>query len=136
MSSINYCFNCGTKVDPTWNVCPSCGTALKQIPINLQPSQQPQSLQPQQSLQPLQLSQLSQPYKPISRNGKISLILGIVGIFIASIILGPLAIYFGIKGLKKDEKKGVARVGLILGIIDIILFIISLVLLLTIFSYL
>ncbi|MBE5819388.1 MAG: DUF4190 domain-containing protein [Clostridiales bacterium] len=49
-----------------------------------------------------------------------SLILGLVGISFASIPCGILAIIFGLKG-KKENSKGMATAGFILGIADIVL---------------
>lgn len=60
--------------------------------------------------------------------GIASLILGIIGIFFAQIILGPLAIIFGIIGRKKDDSKGSATAWLIIGIIGTILAILFIIL--------
>ena len=49
-----------------------------------------------------------------------SMVLGIVGIFVAPIPCGILAIVFGAIGLKKGGK-GFAIAGLVLGIVDIVL---------------
>jgi len=49
-----------------------------------------------------------------------SFVLGIVGLFVAGIILGSLAIVFGIIGLLKRRFIGLAITGIILGMIDII----------------
>jgi hypothetical protein len=58
------------------------------------------------------------------------LVCGIVGIFIANIILGPLAVIFGGIGLSRANKgakyKGMAIAAIILGAIDVILFIVAL----------
>ena len=48
-----------------------------------------------------------------------SFVLGIVGLFIAGLICGTLAVVFGVIGMKRGLK-GLAIAGLILGIIDII----------------
>tara|TARA_B110001450_G_C17385708_1_gene385542 strand:- start:128 stop:520 length:393 start_codon:yes stop_codon:yes gene_type:complete len=45
-----------------------------------------------------------------------AMVCGIVGIFFAGIILGPLAIIFGALGMKRDGR-GMAITGLVLGII-------------------
>ena len=58
--------------------------------------------------------------------GIVSLILAIIGIFIAGIILGPIAIILGVIGRKKDDSKGLATAGLIIGIIVTVLAIIFL----------
>lgn len=58
----------------------------------------------------------------------LSFIFGIVGLFIAAIIMGPLAIIFGIVGLSRIDNnpsiykgKGFAIAGLILGIVSLII---------------
>lgn len=57
----------------------------------------------------------------------LSFLFGIVGLFVAAIVMGPLAIIFGIVGLSRIDSnpsaykgKGFAIVGLILGIISLI----------------
>jgi hypothetical protein len=58
------------------------------------------------------------------------LVCGIVGIFVLNIILGPLALIFGGIGLSRANKgakfKGMAIAAIILGAIDVILFIVAL----------
>lgn len=53
--------------------------------------------------------------------GVTSLVLGIIGIFIANIILGPLAIIFGAIGLNRAKRAGRGRgtsiAGIVLGVI-------------------
>jgi hypothetical protein len=60
--------------------------------------------------------------------GILSLIFAIIGIFFFGIILGPIAIILGVIGRKKDDSKGLATAGLIIGIIVTILAIIGLIL--------
>ena len=59
-----------------------------------------------------------------------ALVCGIVGLFIANFILGPLAIIFGGIGLSRANRgargRGMALAGIILGVIAIVLFIILL----------
>jgi hypothetical protein len=55
------------------------------------------------------------------------LVCGIVGLFFLSIVLGPLAIIFGAVALRRSVPKGnagMAKAGIILGIIDVVLFIV------------
>lgn len=59
--------------------------------------------------------------------GIVSIILAIIGFFFAGIILGILAIIFGVIGLSKDDKKVYAKIGIILGIIVLIIGIIVLI---------
>jgi hypothetical protein len=59
-----------------------------------------------------------------------ALVCGIIGIFIAEFILGPLAIIFGAIGLHRANQgargRGMALAGLILGIIDVVLILVLL----------
>lgn len=52
--------------------------------------------------------------------GIVSLATGIVGLLIASIIMGPIAMAFGIVGMINRKLKGLAIAGLIIGIIDVV----------------
>ena len=58
--------------------------------------------------------------------GVASLVLGIVGIFFAQVILGPLAIIFGAIGLNRANQAGRGRgtsiAGIVLGIVALVLF--------------
>ncbi|MFJ8824700.1 DUF4190 domain-containing protein [Streptomyces sp. NPDC102467] len=58
------------------------------------------------------------------------LVCGIVGLFFLSVVLGPLAIIFGALALRQKAATGgggMAKAGLILGVIDLILFIVMIV---------
>lgn len=59
------------------------------------------------------------------------MVCGIVGILIANIILGPLAIIFGGIGLSRANKgakyRGQAIAGIVLGIVDIVLWVVIIV---------
>lgn len=59
-----------------------------------------------------------------------SLVLGILGLFVLGILFGPLAIIFGAIGLNRGEG-GMAVAGLILGIVDLLLWLILLLLVLS-----
>ncbi|MGA3192326.1 MAG: zinc ribbon domain-containing protein [Candidatus Bathyarchaeia archaeon] len=109
MSQKRYCQYCGVEISPTTTQCPSCG-AVQQAPAQ---SQQ----QPYVALQP------QPPPPPVAANkstGNIlaaaSIILGIVGIFVAGVILGIAAIIVGAAAISKKAKVGGA-VGIILGFI-------------------
>ncbi|MFD4633902.1 DUF4190 domain-containing protein [Streptomyces sp. NPDC058284] len=55
------------------------------------------------------------------------LVCGIVGFFFLSFILGPLAIVFGVVALRqKAGSGGMAKASVILGVIDVVLFIVLL----------
>ncbi|GGX88989.1 DUF4190 domain-containing protein [Streptomyces minutiscleroticus] len=56
-----------------------------------------------------------------------SLVCGIVGLFFLNIVLGPLAIIFGAVAVRQAGAKGgggMAKAGLVLGVVDVILFIV------------
>ncbi|MFI7384890.1 DUF4190 domain-containing protein [Streptomyces sp. NPDC049813] len=57
------------------------------------------------------------------------LVCGIVGLFFLSFVLGPLAIIFGAMALRQKAAGGggMAKAGLILGIIDVVLFIVMMI---------
>ncbi|WP_320777383.1 DUF4190 domain-containing protein [Streptomyces sp. CRN 30] len=58
-----------------------------------------------------------------------SLICGIIGLFIASVILGPVAIVLGAVGMRQVSAKGgagMAKAGIVLGILDVVLFVVML----------
>ena len=61
-----------------------------------------------------------------------ALVCGIVGLFVLSVVLGPLAIVFGSLGMRNAERggarnRGVALAGVILGAIDVVLFVIAMI---------
>ncbi|MFJ4616879.1 DUF4190 domain-containing protein [Streptomyces sp. NPDC088812] len=57
-----------------------------------------------------------------------SLCCGIVGLFLLSIVLGPLAIVFGAVALRQAAKNGagMAKAGIALGVVDVVLWVIFL----------
>ena len=116
-----FCSNCGEKVEPSWNACPKCGSLLEKeeySPATPQYSpQQVQQPQPQPYQQPT--PQYSQP-KGGTSSATLSLIFGIIGLCCCGFIFGILAIYYGNKGINEGTDSGTARVGLILGVIDLI----------------
>ncbi|MFF7445792.1 MULTISPECIES: DUF4190 domain-containing protein [unclassified Streptomyces] len=59
-----------------------------------------------------------------------SLCCGVIGLFIMNIILGPLAIVFGAVARRQAAVKaggGMAKAGIILGIVDIVLWVVLLI---------
>jgi uncharacterized membrane protein YvbJ len=125
-----YCPQCGTKIETQWNACPNCGYDLKQefelIKANSQGTNQPHyerfsSDQQQENYRPIRTYSAS----PINTNGIIALIFGllgfccIIGSFYLIFIFAVIAIVFGAIGMKKDEKPQMAKIGLVLGIIDL-----------------
>ncbi|MFF3844267.1 DUF4190 domain-containing protein [Streptomyces sp. NPDC002328] len=58
-----------------------------------------------------------------------SLCCGIVGLFLLNIVLGPLAIVFGavsLRGAGARNGAGMAKAGIVLGIVDIVLWLVML----------
>jgi len=114
----NFCSNCGTEVDQSWNACPKCGTALGGMGIS-QPTPLPYTQQVK--------GQYGKPSSGKSHKHSIlALIFGAIGLFlfiipIIGIILGVLAIIFGLIGLTSDEDNVMAVIGLIAGILSIII---------------
>ncbi|WAU83082.1 DUF4190 domain-containing protein [Streptomyces sp. Qhu-G9] len=54
-----------------------------------------------------------------------SLVCGIIGVFLFNVILGPLAIVLGAVGMRQAGVKGgggMAKAGVILGVVDLIIF--------------
>lgn len=54
-----------------------------------------------------------------------SLICGIIGLFLLSVILGPVAIVLGVAGMRQAAAKGgggMAKAGVVLGVVDLVLF--------------
>jgi hypothetical protein len=126
MAQKRYCQYCGAEISPMTRYCPSCGAA-QQAPT--QPQQQPYvAPQPQPQSQPQPYYQppaqtYQPPPAPVATNkstgnilAAVSIILGIVGLFVAGIILGIVAIIVGAAAISKKSRAGGA-VGIILGII-------------------
>lgn len=107
-----------------------------------QPVPQAQPVQPNYSAQPVPQAQPQMPQMPYGQNQMYvkkpvnglaiaSMVIGIVGIFFFSIILGPLAIVLAAFALRTGNEKsgrGMAIAGLVLGIIDTVLAVILLIL--------
>lgn len=103
---------------------------------------QAQPVQPNYSAQPVPQAQPQMPQMPYGQNQMYvkkpvnglaiaAMVIGIVGIFFFSIILGPLAIVLAAFALRNGNEKsgrGMAIAGLVLGIIDTVLAVILLIL--------
>ncbi len=68
--------------------------------------------------------------------GGFALACGILGIlcFFAGIVLGPLAMLFGVVGLKNEDKTTLSIIGIVLGIIAIVLWILFFILWIILFG--
>ena len=125
-----YCTSCGSEVEASWNACPNCGKVLRETET---PQPQPQIApqpRPQPPPQPYQVQPYRQPYGPPkpTQYGTAALICGLIGICCGLFLAIP-AIILGALGLKRDENTSMASIGIVLGVIDIICWILSLVLL-------
>ncbi len=127
----NFCSNCGTKVEQTWNACPKCGTALGGG-VNSQSTPQYYTASYTQTVQK------SSSWKK-HKHSALALIFANIGLFGilftgVGLIFGILAITFGIKGIRRDEDRVMAILGIIVGGIDLILGIIVLIIVINIIS--
>jgi RNA polymerase subunit RPABC4/transcription elongation factor Spt4 len=107
-----FCSNCSAELPDYAQFCPKCG---QEVRTNVAVAEMPY--------------RTSRPEIP-TMAGKYdgySKILGVLGIFLAGWILGPLAIYYGAKARSLDERKGL--VGMVLGIVGLILWIVATVIL-------
>jgi hypothetical protein len=129
-----YCSYCGTELEESWNVCPTCGKKLKETeshPYRFQSQVQPNQSTDQVVRNPYRQSRLTSYQKVYTTRagynyGSASLICGILGLIIGIFFIGPLlgilAIIFGGIGISRDETAALGAIGLILGIFDFILF--------------
>lgn len=121
-----YCIECGSEIEESWNACPSCGKVLKEVNVSQpQPVAQPQPVsQPQPQPQPYQTRPYQRSYSTGGQNtyGTVALVCGIIGLFCGGILFGIIAIVMGGLGLSKDDNTGMAVIGLVLGLIDIVCF--------------
>ena len=127
----NFCSNCGTEVDQSWNSCPKCGTALGGGIIS-QPTAQDYT-------QPYtQAAQQPSGWKS-HKHSALALIFANIGLFGVlftgvGIIFGILAIVFGITGIRRDEDRFMAIIGIVVGVIDIIFGIIVIIIVVSVIS--
>lgn len=125
---MNFCPECGTKIVASWNVCPNCGHNLKSELVNQQPikAQIPQKIYPQQKLQYHPSQYQPYGYRPRSNNtnGTVALIFGLLGLFGVIPVVGSIiGIALGAIGKNKDDDPKMAKAGLIIGIIGIVVWI-------------
>jgi hypothetical protein len=147
---MNYCPNCGTKVESFWNVCANCGYIISKEKISIIAQREPEKQQ-----KPIRIIR-SETVKAVTPKpskdyfetekayGTVALIAGIISfgltllvivlkmissstssliIFnnVMIVILSSLAIISGILGIVKDDSKGMGITGLILGIAGLII---------------
>ena len=137
---MNYCPECGSQLDLDSKFCPNCGHALSEFTTSSVSNNNPpptQYIPAQSHAQPRYTSQSqAQPrytsrsqvqphhYKESDTNGTIALIFGILGFFILPIIGSIIAIIFGAIARSRDRDSSTGRVGVVLGIIGILCWII------------
>ena len=117
---MNFCPQCGTKIVASWNVCPNCGHNLKSELVNQQPTYDriPKETYSQQKPQ-YQVRQRSN-----NTNGIVALIFGLLGLFGVIPVIGSIiGIVLGAVGKNKDDDPRMAKAGLIIGIIGIVIWI-------------
>ena len=125
---MNYCPQCGTKIVASWNVCPNCGNNLKSEQAYQQPTQAQIPVQTYSEQRPQYQPRQYQPYdyRPRSNNtnGIVALIFGLLGLFSVIPIVGSIiGIVLGAIGKNKDDDPRMAKAGLVLGIIGIVVWI-------------
>jgi len=119
-----YCQNCGKELKPTTSFCPVCGQ-----PVN---GGQPAGGGPG-SYNPNDPGMQNAPYyQPPVKQGPdgyaiASLVLGIVSFFVIPIIGAILAIVFGNKSIRDTGVNTMARVGKILGIVSLCIYLVAIV---------
>jgi len=128
MDSMNFCPQCGTKIVASWNVCPNCGHNLKSELVNQQPTQAqiPKETYSQQKPQYHPRQYQPYAYRPRSNNtnGIVALIFGLLGLFGVIPVVGSIVgIVLGAVGKNKDDDPRMAKAGLIIGIIGIVIWI-------------
>jgi hypothetical protein len=134
---MNYCPNCGTKIESFWNVCANCGYIIsKELSSTIIQKKPENKVRQTETVVPKQSYAY---FKPQKTYGTFALTFGIIGfglsvlsiilsssLFFATpislvingffiVILGILAIIFGFVGVFKDDSRGIAVAGLILG---------------------
>ncbi|MFX1493712.1 MAG: zinc ribbon domain-containing protein [Promethearchaeota archaeon] len=152
---MNYCPYCGSNVESSWKVCANCGHRLadEEISTIIQKEPEVQTEKVEVEIPKVETPHYKTPtYKtsPTRANGITALIVGIIGFSwsfsllilrilglyspsgfmvgnLFTVMLGIIAIIFGIVGINKDDSKGMGIAGLILGIANIIFFIIRFV---------
>ena len=125
---MTYCTQCGTKIVVSWNVCPNCGQNLKselnyRSPVQSQPPLQNYSQQIPKS-QPHQYQPYNHRPRNNNTNGLVALIFGLLGLFSVIPIIGSIiGIVLGAVGKKNDDDPRMAKAGLVLGVIGIVVWI-------------
>ncbi len=134
-----YCTYCGKEVEESWNACPTCGNSLKEKEITqsqLRP--RPRMTSPPQTIQ-ARPSQRGFTSSGNNNYGIASLISAVFGLLFAAFFLAPVlgiaAVILGILGINRDENNALALIGIVVGILDIAIFLLFYLLFSQLFSW-
>ena len=142
---MNFCPNCGQKLELGWRVCPSCGSSSAKIADNNQMGslQNPQVIRTQQeSLDRVDRDKITSRANVLSISsmwlsiaGLVLLLFGGIGIVlsVAGVICGHVA-QQSVRGAQGSESS-YAKVGLIVGYIGIVIFVLLVLLLVQVIAF-
>ena len=117
---MNYCTNCGEKVEEYYNVCPRCGTSLKNNKFVSEDNQYRRSNSYSST------SEINDDKRKSSEGESSFDTFAIVG-FVLTFFIPIVGLIFSISGLKSTKNKGFAIAGVILNSI-IVLFTVIIIL--------
>ena len=117
---MNYCTNCGEKVEEYYNVCPRCGTSLKNNKSVSEDNQYRRSNSYSST------SDINNDKRKSSEGESSSDTFAIVG-FVLTFFIPIVGLIFSISGMKSTKNKGFAIAGVILNSI-IVLFTVIIIL--------
>ena len=117
---MNYCTNCGEKVEEYYNVCPRCGTSLKNNKFVSEDNQYRRSNSYSST------SDINNDKRKSSEGESSSDTFAIVG-FVLTFFIPIVGLIFSISGMKSTKNKGFAIAGVILNSI-IVLFTVIIIL--------
>jgi len=103
---MTYCHGCGIQTEPNWQVCPYCGIKLLGGT--------------QSNISPPPIIYSTSQQSETNTYGIEALVFAILGFIMIPIFGSILGIIFGIKGKDKDDNPSYAQIGLILGIIGLV----------------
>jgi len=126
---MGYCTECGSKVEEGARFCPNCGHEMSQTPSISPPSAA--SPPPQYSNQYSMPPSYQQYQKGSNTKAILALVFGILGLFVLPIIGSIVAIILGALSRSQEEDSNLGTIGIVLGIIGIICWIIFFVVLFT-----
>jgi len=127
---MNYCPECGSQLDQDSKFCPNCGRDLQDFSFSgemgtyLPPAQNRSTPIMPPKYTPSQPQVQANYYKPTDTNGTVALIFGILGFCFLPIIGNIVAIVFGVMARSSNPDSSTGKVGLVLGILGILCWII------------